>query len=61
MVFLAKLGFTPYQVRAMTHLEVSAWMESILQSQGGKPQTSGTTKGDTVHYNLVRRKKQDGA
>ncbi|VGM96244.1 Uncharacterised protein [uncultured Avibacterium sp.] len=44
----------------MTHLEVSAWMESILQSQGAKPQTGGITKGDTVHYNLVRCKKQDG-
>ncbi|MFQ1050379.1 hypothetical protein [Avibacterium paragallinarum] len=45
----------------MSHLEVSAWVESLLQSQGAKPQASGISKGDTVHYNLVRRKKQDGA
>ncbi|CDF98865.1 Putative uncharacterized protein [Avibacterium paragallinarum JF4211] len=61
MIFLAKLGFTPQQVREMSHLEVSAWVESLLQSQGAKPQASGISKGDTVHYNLVRRKKQDGA
>ncbi len=40
----------------MSHLEVSAWVESLLQSQGAKSQANGISKGDTVHYNLVRRR-----
>ncbi|WP_261764786.1 hypothetical protein [Avibacterium paragallinarum] len=44
----------------MSHLEMSAWVESLLQSQGTKPQASGISKGDTVHYNLVRRKNKMG-
>ncbi|WP_245148598.1 hypothetical protein [Avibacterium paragallinarum] len=44
----------------MSHLEMSAWVESLLQSQGTKPQASGISKGDTVHYNLVRRKTRWG-
>ncbi|MEE6042713.1 MULTISPECIES: hypothetical protein [Pasteurellaceae] len=45
----------------MSHLEVSAWVESLLQSQGAKSQANGISKGDTVHYNLVRRRQQQEA
>lgn len=37
----------------MSHTEVSAWIGSWKKSQGIKTQAED---GDTVHYNLMRRK-----
>ncbi|OOF59289.1 hypothetical protein [Rodentibacter myodis] len=53
VMLLAKFGFTATQVRAMCHAEVAAWIASWQKSQGIKPQAE---KGDTVHYNFMRRK-----
>ncbi|WP_244153117.1 hypothetical protein [Rodentibacter genomosp. 1] len=50
---MAKLGFTAHDVRAMCHAEVAAWVASWQKSQGIKAQAE---QGDTVHYNLMRRK-----
>ncbi|EOX4853489.1 TPA: hypothetical protein ACPGFQ_000516 [Haemophilus influenzae] len=50
---MAKFGFTAEEVRAMCHAEVAAWVASWQYSQGIKTQSE---KGNTVHYNLMRRK-----
>ncbi|WP_238327000.1 hypothetical protein [Rodentibacter pneumotropicus] len=50
---MAKFGFTAQDIRAMCHAEVAAWIASWQISQGLKVQAE---KGNTVHYNLMRRK-----
>ncbi|NBH76184.1 hypothetical protein [Rodentibacter pneumotropicus] len=53
VILLAKFGFTAQDIRAMCHAEVAAWIASWQISQGLKVQAE---KGNTVHYNLMRRK-----
>ena len=53
VILLAKFGFSAAEVRAMSHTEVSAWIGSWQKSQGINTQAED---GDTVHYNLMRRK-----
>ena len=40
-MILAKFGFTAADVWAMNTIEVMAWIESYLESQGIKPKAGG--------------------
>ncbi|WP_165772756.1 hypothetical protein [Caviibacterium pharyngocola] len=51
---MAKFGFRADDVKKMSHLEVNAWIDSYLASQGVKPSVEDK---NTTTYVFARRKK----